>query len=119
MNKSIFKAIKAKEVVDRSQVGNQSCFRNERINKEKFKMSQTWKLPDQGIFEFDFVWMGPKPHEAEQSPMEDIQVLLEWFDMTYQQLKSKAKGKEALARVGEVLSECFRGISEYFVFSSE
>ena len=39
MNKKVFAAIKAKETVDRSQQGNQSCFRNERINGFKFEMS--------------------------------------------------------------------------------
>jgi lauroyl/myristoyl acyltransferase len=39
MNKKVFAMIKAKEIVDRSQVGNQSCFRNERINGFKFEMS--------------------------------------------------------------------------------
>ena len=39
MNKKVQPMIKAKEITDRSQIGNQSCFRNERINNHKFEMS--------------------------------------------------------------------------------
>ena len=65
MNKKVFAMIKAKEMVDRSQVGNQSCFRNERINGFKFEMSQTWKMPASGTFEFDYIQMVDRPHEAQ------------------------------------------------------
>ena len=75
MNKKAYTMIKAKEIVDRSQIGNQSCFRNERINNYKFEMTQTWKLPNTGIFEFDFIHMADRPHEAQQSSAEDIQAL--------------------------------------------
>jgi hypothetical protein len=64
MNKKVVAMVKAKEIVDRSQMGNQSCFRNERINGYKFEMSPTWKLPSTGTFEFDYVNMADRPHEA-------------------------------------------------------
>ena len=72
MNKRVFAAIKAKEIVDRSQQGNQSNFRNERINGFKFEMSPTWKLPSSGTFEFDYVNMLDKPHEAQSSTPDEI-----------------------------------------------
>ena len=72
MNKKVAAMIKAKEIVDRSQRGNQSCFRNERISGGKFEMSPTWKLPSAGTFEFDYVYMAERPHEAQQSTPDEI-----------------------------------------------
>ena len=63
MNKKMYAMIKAKETVDRSQIGNQSCFRNEKINNFKFEMAQNWRLPDNGIFEFDFIYLIDKPEQ--------------------------------------------------------
>ena len=68
----MYAMVKAKECVDRSQVGNQSCFRNERINNFKFEMSQNWRLPDNGILEFDFVYLIDKPEEEKQTSPEDV-----------------------------------------------
>ena len=45
-----------------------------------------WKVPHTGKFEFDFVTFAFRPTEAEKSSDQDIQVLYEWFEMTYQQL---------------------------------
>ena len=71
INKGVAAKIAAKEIVDRSQHGNSSCFRNERINNYKFDASHpwnTWAVPQQGIFEFDFVMFGSQPLvEAESS----------------------------------------------------
>lgn len=55
INKRVNEKIVAKECCDRSQIGNQSCFRNEKINKAGFAMHpHLWRLPERGIFEFDF-----------------------------------------------------------------
>lgn len=72
MNKKLYAMIKAKECVDRSQVGNQSCFRNERVNNFKFEMTANWRLPEQGIFEFDFVYLIERPEPEKVSSTEDI-----------------------------------------------
>jgi hypothetical protein len=72
MNKKMYAMIKAKECVDKSQVGNQSCFRNERVNNFKFEMSPNWRLPEQGIFECDFVYLIDRPEMEKQSSQEDI-----------------------------------------------
>ena len=83
INKRVNAKIVAKERIDRSQVGNQSCFRNERINNFKFVMHvQTWKLPERGIFEFDFQTFDMQPTAEQISDKDDIIVLLEWFQMT-------------------------------------
>jgi hypothetical protein len=122
MNKKVYAAIKAKEITDRSQKGNLSCFRNERVNGYRFTLTPTWKLPSTGTFEFDFVQMAERPLEAQQSTPDEIQCLYEWFEATYEQLKASIPAKHqaaCLAQIGEALSECFRGVAEYFVMSSD
>ena len=55
INKRVNAKIVAKKMCDRSQMGNQSCFRNERVNNCKFVMHvSTWNVPENGIFDFDF-----------------------------------------------------------------
>lgn len=83
-----------------------------------------WRLPEQGIFEFDFVCLSNQPDYQELTDKDEILAVLEWFEMTYEHLKLAAKinpktQKEAQSRIGSILSECFRGIAEYFVFNSE
>jgi hypothetical protein len=51
-------------------------------------------------------------------------MLLEWFEMTFDQLMTASKKvkkgqKEAAARIGTILGECFQAVSEFFVFNSE
>jgi len=60
INKGIQARIVAKELSDRSKRGNQSCFRNETINGycDKDMDFNTWAVPQQGIFKFDFVMFG-------------------------------------------------------------
>ena len=125
INKGVMKQIAAKERSDRSQRGNQSCFRNESINGFKFEVNGLWKLPPTGILQFDFITFAQQPSEDQVSPEEDIQVLFEWFEMTNQQLtlaakktKDKAEAKSSLAKIGKILSECFRCAAEYFAFTS-
>lgn len=125
INKRYNAKIVAKECFDRSQTGNQSAFRNERINGLKFAMHVgTWKLPDRGLFEFDFYCFDQQPTGELLSDKEDIMMLLEWFEMTYGQLTAATKSlsrhqKEATARIGTILGECFRSVAEYFVFNAE
>ena len=49
-------------------------------------------------------------------------MLLEWFEMTFDQLMTASKKvkkgqKEAAARIGTILGECFQAVSEFFVFN--
>ena len=58
------------------------------------------------------------------SDKDDILILLQWFQMTHEQLTAHAKSlgrlaKEASVQIGRILGECFRGVAEYFVFNSE
>lgn len=55
IGKGVTAKVTAKELCDRSQRGNGSCFRNERVDGYKFEMTPMWALPQGGIFEFDFV----------------------------------------------------------------
>jgi hypothetical protein len=115
-----------------------SCFRNESINgyKDKDLDFNTWAVPQQGIFKFDFVQFGHQPSADQASSDDDIQALLEWFELTAGQLKKAAedssmvknekgafeldelKFKTKKSRIGSILADCFRGISEFFVFTS-
>lgn len=125
INKRNNAAIVAKERFDRSQTGNQSCFRNEKINNIKFSMHvPSWRLPETGVFEFDFQCFDQNPTADQESDKDDIVLLLEWFEATNEQLTNACKAlgkhsKEALAQIGTILGECFRGVAEFFVFNCE
>jgi hypothetical protein len=76
-------------MVDTSMWGNQSCFRNEKVGGVKFVMHPlSWRLPSKGIFEFDFITLDMQPDRAQLSSKEDIMRLLEWFQLTFEQLGS-------------------------------
>ena len=73
INKRVYTKIVAKERCDRSQDGNQSCFRNARINNWKVAMHPLlWKLPERGIFEFDFQCFDMQPSQEHLSDKNDI-----------------------------------------------
>ena len=84
MNKTVFAMVKAKERTDQSQIGNQSCFRNERVNNFRFEMSPNWRLPEQGIFEFDFIYLVDRPEAINETHVDVIAILCEWFEGTYE-----------------------------------
>lgn len=87
INKRNNAKIVAKEQFDRSQNGNQSCFRNERMNNLKFVMHvPSWRLPESGIFEFDFQCFDQQPTADQISDKDDILLLLEWFESANEQL---------------------------------
>lgn len=62
MNKQVIKRITQGELVDRSQVGNKSCFRNEKHNGMSFVMDPDYQLPETGLFECDFVYLADRPY---------------------------------------------------------
>lgn len=109
INKEAFKKIAAGEKADRSQFGNKSCFRNEKINCQSFLMSNEWVLPDQGILECDFVHLQNIPSPDEVTPEESISQLIEWFRFKLEEEKSEISG----------LSKAFCSISEYLTLRSE
>lgn len=57
MNKETGKRIAAGEKADRSQMGNRSCFRNEKFNTKLFIMQNDWQIPHAGVLEFDFMML--------------------------------------------------------------
>ena len=45
-----------------------------------------------------------------------------WFESTLEQLKMHMPSKkkdETMGKIGLILGECFRGVSEFFAFTSE
>jgi hypothetical protein len=74
INKSNYDKIVKGEAFDRSQYGNKSCFRNEKINKGDFKWSPAFVLPVIGNFEFDFFYMPPSRGLKESDEMEEDQL---------------------------------------------
>lgn len=68
MNKEVMKRIAAGEKADRSQMGNKSCFRNEKYNSKNFVISEGWNLPRNGIFEFDFMYLIDFPDPTQAIP---------------------------------------------------
>ena len=57
LNKEAVAMVEAGERADRSQTGNASCFRNESLSGLPFVWSEAWKLPPNGLLEFDFVYL--------------------------------------------------------------
>jgi hypothetical protein len=57
LNRLNYERILKKEAFDRSQYGNQSCFRNERHNAKSFRWSPQFVIPTEGTLEFDFVYI--------------------------------------------------------------
>ena len=55
MNKEMSKRVAAGERADRSQMGNKSCFRNEKYNSKLFIIQNDWQIPRSGVFEFDYM----------------------------------------------------------------
>jgi hypothetical protein len=103
INRRVNKKIAAKEMFDRSQGGNQSCFRNERVNGYKFVWYKAWTPPQSGTFECDFVCLDQRPSIDKVAHDRDVKKLAQWFDMTFNQLKSQvpaSKQSEGMARIG-------------------
>ena len=67
-NKEVSKKIAAGERADRSQMGNKSCFRNEKINAQSFVMNNEWILPENGVIEFDFVLLYDRANPEDTVP---------------------------------------------------
>jgi Ran GTPase-activating protein (RanGAP) involved in mRNA processing and transport len=122
INQRVNQKIAAKEWTDRSQQGNQSCFRNESLDGFKFKWSKTFRLPSSGLFECDFVALDLRPDPELTAHDSEVKALASWFEKTWSQLKASLSSKrkeEGLKKAGQILGESFRGVAEYFCFSSE
>lgn len=51
----------------------------------------TWRLPQSGIFEFDFYCFDQQPTPDQVSDKDDIVLLLEWFENAYETLSIASK----------------------------
>ena len=59
LNKLFYAKVKAGELKDRSQKGNLSCMRNEKVGGGAFVWGPDFVLPHIGNFECDFMYMAP------------------------------------------------------------
>eukprot|EP00347_Sterkiella_histriomuscorum_P017989 403347211 len=109
INKEAYKKVAAGERADRSQMGNKSCFRNEKINGQTIIYNFEWQLPSQGILEFDFVYLQTIPLPDDITPQEKVDQLIEWFKYKYEVEKSEIQG----------LAKAFQSISEFLTLRSE
>jgi hypothetical protein len=82
-------------------------------------MSNGWNLPDSGIFQFDFVSFADVPTSEEELSADEFLTLMGWFRQTLKSLSSASTLDANKEVIGNILSECFRGCSEIFVFSTE
>ena len=53
----IAKIMEKNKLFDRSKTGNKSCFRNETLQYLSFAVTADWKLPPNGEFECDFIYL--------------------------------------------------------------
>ena len=80
LNKQFFAKVKAGECKDRSQFGNASCLRNEKVGGGVLLWTPDYVLPHVGKFECDFIYMVPnRPTLEELTTEQDIMLLLAWF----------------------------------------
>ena len=80
LNKQYYVKVKAGEYKDRSQRGNASCLRNEKVGGGHITWTPDYILPHMGNFECDFVYLAPvQPSKANASTEEDVMALMAWF----------------------------------------
>ena len=115
INRNVCEQITKNELRDRSQTGNKSCFRNEKHNGARFAWKPEWTLPKSGSFECDFVCLTTnRPTAQQETSPEQLSLLKAWFQ---QFGGAESKRKEQVDE--EAMAEAFRGVAEYFAFSTE
>lgn len=92
------------DVTDRSKMGNQSWFRNEKLSGVSFVYTEEFTLPNHGTFECDFIYLINTPHQGDETSQEKQDmvkdILLSFENDTDSQISA------------------FRVLSEYMVLSS-
>ena len=84
LNKQFAIKVKAGEFKDRSQKGNASCLRNEKVSGGSFTWTPDYILPQIGNFQFDFVYMVPnRPSIATATKEDEVMALMSWFTERY------------------------------------
>lgn len=88
LNKQYYLKVKAGEHKDRSQRGNASCLRNEKVGGGAFLWTPEFVLPHIGRFECDFIYLVPnRPSKAECLNEDEVLKLLGWFQQKYAYFK--------------------------------
>ena len=67
LNKQFFAKVKAGEMKDRSQRGNASCLRNEKVGGGFITWTPDYVLPHMGNFEFEFIYLVPNRPTPEKA----------------------------------------------------
>ena len=65
LNRQVYNKIVAGELKDRSQKGNKSYIRNEKLSGGHFTWTPDFQLPEMGTLEFDFVYLVPNRPKQE------------------------------------------------------
>ena len=80
LNKQFHLKVKSGEFKDRSQKGNASCLRNEKVGGGEIFWTPDYVLPHMGNFEADFTYLVPnRPSKANASSDDEVVKLLAWF----------------------------------------
>lgn len=89
---------------DTSQMGNLSWFRNEKTNGVPFVYNEEYVLPEQGYFEWDFVYLWTPPSKEGETPEDKLDMIKDLILSLEGNLEHQITS--------------FKAISEYLVLSS-
>ena len=121
LNKQFFAKVKAGEYKDRSQFGNASCLRNEKVGGGVLLWTPDYVLPHLGKFECDFIYMVPnRPSLDDLTTEQDIMLLLAWFQEKYQYWRAEAG--DAASRIAfdaEGLADAFGSIADHISITTQ
>ena len=121
LNKQFAAKVKAGELKDRSQFGNSSRLRNEKVAGGSIIWAPDYVLPKMGNFECDFIYMVPnRPTLAEITNEQDIMLLLAWFAEKVNYFKNEA-GEQAsrISFDGSGLADTFAAISDSLALTTQ
>ena len=115
LNKQFYAKVKAGEYKDRSQFGNASCLRNEKVGGGVLLWTPDYVLPHIGKFECDFIYMVPnRPSLEELTTEQDIMLLLAWFQEKYTYFRAEAgDAANRIAFDAEGLADTFASIADH------
>ena len=93
----IAKLLEKNKLFDRSQAGNRSCLRNETWQYAAVSIGPDFKVPHEGVFEFDFVYLFAS---RDQTPLQEAQ-----FGLLHRALSSSKLTVVQKIRVDSVVRE--------------
>ena len=120
INKQFYAKVKAGECKDRSQKGNLSCLRNEKVSGGNFIWTPDYVLPDYGNFQCSFIYLAPnRPNKADQLPDQEMVLLMAWFKDRYDAFVAECEEVNTKLRFdGEAFADAFAAISDYLCLST-